>query len=64
MKQNLTDDKRVITKLKKYQKIIRAVAKNSTVSKTKIKRISSAKGGFMLGAILPIVASLLSKVIL
>ena len=61
LKNNLTDDKNLINKLKKHQTYLRKIARRQTPFKQKIKILSSQRGGFLLGALLPIAASLIGS---
>lgn len=59
LKNNLTQDREIIKKLKKYRNNIRQVALKRTPLKVKKKNLSSQSGGSILGLLLPLATSLL-----
>ena len=63
LKNNLTLDKSVINKVKRFRGDIRKVAKKRTSLKQKIKLLSSQRGGFLLSALLPLAASVIGSLI-
>jgi len=60
---NLTQDKSIISKVKKYRRDIKRVALKRTSLKEKKKFLGSQKGGAVLSILLPIAASIISSLI-
>ena len=63
LKSNLTQDKKIIHKLKQYRGDIQTVARKRTPLHHKIKVLNSKRGGFILSALLPLAASLITSLI-
>ena len=59
LQNNLTEDKSIINKVKRYQGDIRRIAKKRVSVKQKVKLLSSQRGGFLLNALLPLAASVI-----
>lgn len=63
LKQNLTTDTQIITKVKKYKSEVRKVSAKSTPVKLKKKILQTKKGGAILSILLPLAASLITGLI-
>lgn len=58
---NLTQDKKIIRKVRKYKNEINKVALKKTPIYEKKKILSNKKGGFILATLIPLAASLISS---
>ena len=56
---NLTRDRRIVNKLKKYRKELKSVSCKRTGVKSKKRILSKARGGAILSVLLPLAASLI-----
>ena len=60
---NLTKSKKILNKLEKYREEIRKLADKKIALRKKKQILYSKKGGFLLGALLPLAVTVLSKLI-
>lgn len=57
LKNNLTQDKEIVKKVRKYKNDIRTISLKRTPKKEKVRILSSQRGGAILGALLPLAIS-------
>ena len=60
---NITKSKKILNKLEKYRNYIRYLADKKIALQKKKKILYSKKGGFLLGALLPLAVTVLSRLI-
>ena len=63
LKSNLTQNAKIIQKLKKYRREIQSVARKRTPIQQKRQILNSKRGGFILSALLPIATSVISSLL-